>query len=170
MRVDHETAAHPARTTPPSVWEGRDGHPLLRSVSSRPGYEPFRVEVHPERDAVRVTPVGELDIATTGQVEDRLRELHTSGFRRFVLDLRELEFMDSNGLHLVLDWSARASEDGIGFAFVEGPPAVQRVLEVSGVLDQLSPRRRQGSPGLQCSTPDRAGRFPGGPGGSHAVL
>jgi anti-sigma B factor antagonist len=102
-----------------------------------PELEPFRVEVHPERDTVRVVPVGEVDIATVGELDASLHELHGIGFQRFLLDLRELTFMDSSGLRLILEWHARARVNGISLALVPGPAIVQRVFELAGVLDQL---------------------------------
>ena len=50
------------------------------SPSLEPDPEPFRVEVYPERDSVRVVPVGEVDIATVGEIDARLRELSQAGF------------------------------------------------------------------------------------------
>jgi anti-sigma B factor antagonist len=99
--------------------------------------EPFRVDVHPERDSVRVVPVGEVDIATVGEVDARLRELNQAGFRHLVLDLREVTFIDSSGMRLVLTCHATARQNGVDFTVLEGPPAVQRIFEVAGLLDFL---------------------------------
>jgi len=54
-----------------------------------------------------------------------------------VLDLRQLTFMDSSGLRMILEWDGRARRDGISFAVSPAPAAVQRMFEVAGVLDQL---------------------------------
>jgi anti-sigma B factor antagonist len=110
---------------------------LHYSSSPHVDLEPFRVEVHPERQRVRVVPIGELDIATVDEIDARLRDLNQAGFRRFVLDLRRLTFIDSSGVRLVLTWHAAARQNGIDFLVLEGPPAVQRVFEVAGLLDQL---------------------------------
>jgi anti-anti-sigma factor len=59
-------------------------------------------EVVPERELVRVRPVGELDMATVPVLEAQIRELRGAGFRSVVLDLRKLEFMDATGLSLIL--------------------------------------------------------------------
>jgi anti-sigma B factor antagonist len=110
--------------------------------------EPFRCEVVPDRAAVRVRPVGELDLATVPLVEAELTELWTVGFTRIVLDLREVCFLDSAGVRLLLTWHAHSSADGLVFAVIAGPREVQRVLEVSGIADRLtycSPNGR-GSP------------------------
>jgi stage II sporulation protein AA (anti-sigma F factor antagonist) len=111
----------------------------MTNASSSFGHElePFRVDVHPERETVRVVPVGEIDMATVGEMDERMRDLRDVGFRNFVLDLREVRFMDSSGLRLILGWDAHARENGISFALIEGPAGVQRVFEIAGVLDDL---------------------------------
>jgi len=100
--------------------------------------EPFRCEVEPDRAAVRVRPIGELDLATVPLVEAQLAELWSVGFTRIVLDLREVSFMDSTGVRLLLTWHAHSAADGMLFGVISGPPAVQRVLEVSGVVDHFT--------------------------------
>ena len=98
---------------------------------------PFEVKITPERSRIWVAPSGELDIATAGAVQSELDDLHANGWRSVVLDLRGLTFMDSTGLRLVLDERRRCQEEGKGFAIVDGPDAVERVLRVSGVAELL---------------------------------
>jgi anti-anti-sigma factor len=100
-------------------------------------YEPFRVEVHPERDAVRVVPVGELDLATSPLLERELLELRSSGFDRVVLDMRRLSFIDSSGMRVVVAEHRFADTADREFSLISGPPAVQRVLELCGMLGHL---------------------------------
>ena len=97
----------------------------------------FRVEVEPDRSQVFVRPFGELDVASVDEVDATIRQLHTTGFRHVVLDLRNLEFMDSTGIRLVLQWDAQARRDGLTFQVVPGSPGVMRPLEIAGVLDRL---------------------------------
>lgn len=97
----------------------------------------FRVEVRDEGGVTHVVPVGELDVATVGRVDERLRQLEASGPCHVVLDLRGLTFMDSTGLHLALAWHERARRNGMELEVVKGPPAVHRVFELAGVADRL---------------------------------
>ena len=99
--------------------------------------QPFRVDVHPERDVVRVAPVGELDLATAELLEKQLHELRDAGFDRVVLDLRELTFIDSSGIRVVVAEHHFAEGAEHAFSLICGPPAVQRALEVCGLLDLL---------------------------------
>ena len=99
---------------------------------------PFRCDVEAEHGGVRVAPHGELDLATAPELERRLRELRESGFDRVVLDLRDVDFMDSTGLRLVMREDAAARADGREFALIAGPPGVMRIFEVACVVDRLA--------------------------------
>jgi anti-sigma B factor antagonist len=106
-------------------------------VSDRPP-EPFRCDVEPDRGRVRVVPHGEIDVATVGELERRLRELRDSGFDQLVVDLRGVTFMDSTGLRLLLAWDDEARRNGIGFRLVAGSDPVQRLFELSGVASRFA--------------------------------
>ena len=71
-------------------------------------FEPFRVDVEPARESVRVAPVGELDIATVDKLQAEVARLLETGFAKIVLDLRGVRFLDSTGLRLVLELDAAA--------------------------------------------------------------
>lgn len=94
-------------------------------------------EVVPERDVVRVRPVGALDVATASMLEEQLSELRSARFRELIVDLRGLVFMDSTGLRLLLRWDAAARSDGFRLGFVPGAPEVQRVFELTGTTDSI---------------------------------
>lgn len=105
--------------------------------SPAPHVAPFRVDVHPERARVRVEPIGEVDLATADILREQLRELRESGFHEVVLDLRRVTFLDSTGIALILTEDRHAREAGLVFTLISGPPAVQRVLGMCGVIDEL---------------------------------
>ena len=99
--------------------------------------ESLTCEVVPERDAVRVRPVGSLDMATAPVLEQQLEELREAGFRQLIVDLGGLSFMDSTGLRIALKWHEAAERDGFEIGFAPGPPAVQCVFELTGMSDVL---------------------------------
>ena len=55
-----------------------------------------------------------------------------------ILDLRQIEFMDSTGLRVLLSAHQRAHETGRRFALVRGADQVERVLTLTGVRDLLT--------------------------------
>jgi anti-sigma B factor antagonist len=103
-------------------------------VRTEPEPRPFRCEVAHEGEVVWIALAGELDLASAPKVEPVLRD---SAGRQKVLDLRELTFLDSSGLRLILAAHAAARRDGAILEIVPGPPAVQRVFQICGVEDEL---------------------------------
>jgi anti-sigma B factor antagonist len=80
---------------------------------------------------------GELDVMSAAQARQALLGLELRRGDRLMIDLRELEFMDSTGVRLILqalDWAER---HGATLALIRGPADVHRVLEVVGLADQL---------------------------------
>ena len=79
---------------------------------------------------------GALDLATVPKLEAELARL-TREARRLILDLSTLQFMDSTGLRCMLKLDAESRRDGFSLALVPGPPAVQRVFEITGTAAVL---------------------------------
>jgi anti-sigma B factor antagonist len=89
-----------------------------------------------ERVCVRVA--GELDLATAEGLSSRLAEILTRA-RTVVLDLGELQFMDSTGLAAIITALRQASDNGAELAIASPlPPQPQRLLELTGVVERLS--------------------------------
>ena len=99
---------------------------------------PYRCEVFPERDRVRIAPAGELDIATAPQLEAAIHELIQSGFDHVVLDLAQVEFLDSTGLRLILRLQASADGGRLRLQVRPGPPAVQKLFTLTGTEELIS--------------------------------
>jgi anti-sigma B factor antagonist len=93
------------------------------------------VDVAHLEDGDVVSPRGDIDIATAPEVREVM--LASAGGRRIVLDLRGVTFMDTSGLMLLVEGRRRAIAEGGEFAIVDGPPAVQRVIEVAGLAPKL---------------------------------
>jgi anti-sigma B factor antagonist len=100
-------------------------------------FEPFRIDVEPERESVRVAPVGELDIATVEKLRAEVERLREAGFTGLVLDLRGVRFLDSTGLRLVLELDAAARETSQELTIIRGSAVVQRIFEVTQVAERL---------------------------------
>lgn len=107
------------------------------NATRRDEFRPFAVDVQPQRDVVRVAPVGEIDLATVGLLRERIGELLSAGFSRLTLDLQGVTFMDSTGLRLVLELVHASRDDHWELSVIEVPYSVQRVFALSGVLDAV---------------------------------
>ena len=90
-------------------------------------------------DAVVIAMAGELDVAGSAIVEQELERVRADiDPRAIVLDLSDLEFMDSTGLRLVVLADVKAREDGRHFALVRGNEEVHRVFEITRMTDRLT--------------------------------
>jgi anti-anti-sigma factor len=98
----------------------------------------FRVEVR-SADATTVISVsGELDLASSPALEEELERVAQSDAKLVVVDLRNLEFMDSTGLSVLVRAHQRAEENGRRLGLVNGSQQVQRLLTLTGVADRLT--------------------------------
>ena len=93
----------------------------------------FSVRTEVRGDSTVVVPVGELDLATAPALDQALEDAFGSHSARVVLDLRELEFIDSSGLRSLLIARRRADAAGAHFALVAGDKALERTLQIAGV-------------------------------------
>jgi anti-sigma B factor antagonist len=92
----------------------------------------FAVAEFRHDSTIRLSLRGELDMATRPRVENALIRAEDSDAAVIELDLGGLTFMDSSGLHLVLNARRRADEKGHKLVLLEGPEAVQQIFELTG--------------------------------------
>lgn len=89
----------------------------------------FAVEV--VDDVIRVS--GDLDAQTSSQLDDVITSQLERGFDEIVLDLSELEFVDSSGLRSMV--LARGPQ-GEGRVVLRSPSSsVMRLLDITGLTD-----------------------------------
>lgn len=98
----------------------------------------FSVEERNEGSAWVLAASGELDLRTSPELEESLDRVWAAGAELVILDLRQIEFMDSTGLRVLLSAHQRAQETGRRFALVRGADQVERVLTLTGVRDLLT--------------------------------
>jgi anti-anti-sigma factor len=97
----------------------------------------FQLQVRSEDRAAVIVVSGELDLASAPALEEELNRATTDGAELLIVDLRELEFIDSTGLGLLIKAHRRAEAAGQKFAIVRGQSQVQRLLGVTGIEQRL---------------------------------
>ncbi len=80
---------------------------------------------------------GDLDLYSAPGLDDALVAAEGEKWPLIVLDLRNLEFIDSMALRLVMRTQARAEQDGRRMVLVRGPAFLDRVLMLSGLTQHL---------------------------------
>jgi anti-anti-sigma factor len=105
---------------------------LALSVQSQ-----FRVEVRSEGRSAVVAVSGELDLASGPELEQVLERFTGTPTELLVIDLREVDFMDSTGLSIIVKAHQRFADDGRQLGLVRGSSQVQRLLDLTGVAERL---------------------------------
>ena len=80
---------------------------------------------------------GDLDLATSDRVEAELKRVEASDARTIVIDLSDLAFINSTGVHLLVDAERRSRADANSLRLLRGSATVQRVLQICGVETAL---------------------------------
>lgn len=98
---------------------------------------PFSCTAERIGDDVVVTIRGELDLATRDAADEVLREAEEDAVRAVVIDLRELEFLGSTGLAMLIGHAARAAGRGVDTELIPSDGA-RRLLQMTGVDGYLT--------------------------------
>jgi anti-anti-sigma factor len=103
---------------------------------TQPRSEAIDVTVHGE--TTKAVVAGDFDMQATFTVEPALEgALERPGLSALEVDLSRLRFVDSTGIGVLLRVEAEARERGVALRIVPAPPEVQRIFELSGVVEAL---------------------------------
>lgn len=97
----------------------------------------FDIDIRDERGCLILAPFGELDIATTGRLEQALTPLLGGDVGHVVLDLRGVSFMDAAAAGLLVGCADQAQRSRTRFSLILGARSSYRVLELCGMLDRF---------------------------------
>lgn len=96
------------------------------------------IRVEDTSDCLVVKLAGEVDVAAAPRLrETLLRLLHRTDLA-VVIDLSELDFIDSTGLSALIAGARRATALGRDYALAAPRPRIKRVFDVTG-LDHVIP-------------------------------
>jgi anti-sigma B factor antagonist len=107
---------------------------LLEDQWAAPTY--FRVTVEPLKDARLIRVAGEIDLSTVSALRRELDAARDEAATA-LLDLSDVTFIDSTGLHLLLEASHSSAVSDWALFVVRPSEAVQRLIELSGTADLL---------------------------------
>jgi len=80
---------------------------------------------------------GELDVANASDLESELQRIEATDARTIMLDLGDLQFIDSTGIRVLINAHARSRADSGRLVLLRPTGHVFRVLEISGLVDRL---------------------------------
>lgn len=80
---------------------------------------------------------GELDLLGAPLLQKEIEKVEAGAPGLVVLDLQDLQFVDSAGLRVILAAHERSRQNGQEFALTPGTEQVQRLFTIAGVNEHL---------------------------------
>lgn len=102
----------------------------------RPGQ--LTIERRTEADGVILSIRGEIDIASAPALERELHGAERPLLGRIVLDLAELDFIDSTGIRVLLNAQKRAESNGHLLFITNVPASAERLFTLTGLDAHLA--------------------------------
>jgi len=96
----------------------------------------LRTETCATKTTVSVT--GEVDLATAGLLEQEIRRAIAAGARTLVVDLSQVGFMSSSGLHVLIRLDSALRARGGRLLIVPAPAVVHDVFRLTRLDERLS--------------------------------
>jgi anti-anti-sigma factor len=102
-----------------------------------PAWQPFSFTVSTNGDRATVALRGELDLSGVDRAREAIEQAETGECPLLVLDLSELDFIDSTGLEVLLRAAQRAHESGRRLIVQRPSRYVRRLLEMTAIDQSL---------------------------------
>jgi anti-sigma B factor antagonist len=100
----------------------------------------FTVEIiGPTGDCAVLQITGELDAYTAPVLRDRMRDLTAVGVVNVIADLRQVDFLDSTGLGVLIGGLKRFREHGGSLAPVATQSRILKIFQITGLTAVLPP-------------------------------
>jgi anti-sigma B factor antagonist len=93
----------------------------------------LKLAVQDHGDHAMIKVGGEVDLATSPQLQAVLVDLVDRGLHQLTIDLEQVSFLDCAGIGMLVDARRRVQEHGGSLKLVRPAPLVRRVLEVTGM-------------------------------------
>lgn len=108
---------------------------LSQSGSPELTGKPLEITTTRSSDSSAIVLSGELDSASTERLDDLIREAEETGIERIVVNLSDVDFVDSTGLSVLLH--AKKRSNGRLSFIPSNHEAVTRLLELTGTVEML---------------------------------
>jgi anti-sigma B factor antagonist len=113
----------------------------MSTPAREPAVHDLTIEASAEGERHRLALAGELDLASAYTLVEAVTRVCNKGAKEIVLDIRDLDFVDSTGLRAILRSRALCSDSDCHLGIAPEPegikPQVRRLLQVTGLLERL---------------------------------
>jgi anti-sigma B factor antagonist len=93
----------------------------------------LKLAVQDHGDHATIQVGGEIDVATSPQLQAVLVDLVDRGLHQLIIDLEQVSFLDCAGIGMLVDARRRVQEHGGSLKLVRPRPFVRQVLALTGM-------------------------------------
>ncbi len=104
----------------------------------KPGLDGFGISIVQNDHATELALSGELDLATAPRLRAELLWLIAGGVREVIVDLADLDFIDSTGWSVLVMAMNRLRQEGGDLVLQSPQPGTLRVFELTGLTKVFS--------------------------------
>jgi anti-anti-sigma factor len=109
----------------------------MSASGTPPSQSALAIDSELQADTARLTPVGELDLATAPQLEQEVRSMLARSVRHVLIDLSRITFIDSSALRLFIVLNERSRAEGWKLSLIRPTGHVLSVFEITGAEESL---------------------------------
>ena len=95
-------------------------------------YRPFSISVERSGREVSLVVAGDLDLASAYSLEREVGQQRAAGSTRVLIDLADVDFIDSTGLRVLLALRNDAKRNSHALSLVPPPPTAGRIFTITG--------------------------------------
>ena len=99
----------------------------------------FKIRAEHLDGVVRLHTAGDLDIAVAHALDEALAFVETLEPTTIILDFKDVQFIDSSGLHALVLAHERANQVGRMLVVLNGADGVRKVFELTGLDHMFEP-------------------------------
>jgi anti-sigma B factor antagonist len=108
---------------------------IVREVWPKMTHDELSIDLKNDNEGTLVFKLrGSLDLATAPTVRAALSEATETGSKSLIVDLSQLEFLDSTGLGVLIGAHRRTAERGGTFRLIATEGPISRLLNITGLI------------------------------------
>lgn len=101
----------------------------------------FTIQKEIMADEVIAYLSGELDLSAATEMREDLEPFVNQTNRSLTLNLRDLKYIDSTGIGIIVSILKTRTAAGVGFGVEEIPPKIKRLFDITGISQYLKPAK-----------------------------
>jgi anti-sigma B factor antagonist len=118
---------------------------MFREEGSMNQEKKFYISKDVSAQEITVGLHGELDLSMAPEMRAELEPYVNQTSRALTLNLRELRYIDSTGIGIIISMLKTRDSLQAAFRVTEVPPKIQRLFDITGISKYLTPGKESGS-------------------------